>query len=166
MFHTHDDSPTGVQVDNYLQIGVLGYADDAALASASITTMSKRLTNIAEGSEEDADMTLHCGKTKSMIVERQDPIQRPSEEQIKVTETDYKHECEFCGRHFKISRGCRIHKVSCQKWHGLIEEEFEVEQINEVFGTPKDRWFHVQWSGHAPGPRHLGVRPLFDTTRM
>ena len=45
IFRTYDRSPTGVSVGNYLQIGVLGYADDAALVSLSPELMSERLTN-------------------------------------------------------------------------------------------------------------------------
>ena len=33
LFRTHDPTPTGVSMGNYIQIGMLGYADDATLAS-------------------------------------------------------------------------------------------------------------------------------------
>ena len=36
LFRTHNPSPTGVQVGNYLQIGTLGYADDVGIISPSI----------------------------------------------------------------------------------------------------------------------------------
>ena len=150
LFRIHDPSPAGVKVGNYLQIGVLGYADDAALASCSTDDMSRRLTKIADGSAKDADMQLHTGKTKNMHVQRQVKIKPPTAEQIKATEASYKHECEFCGRRFKTLRGMRIHRASCQKWHGLSEKEYELKKINAVFGTPKDRWFRVEWQDH-PG---------------
>ena len=68
LFRLHDKNPIGVRVGNYLQIGVLGYADDAALVSRKTARMSKRLTNISKGSREDADMDLHKGKTETMHV--------------------------------------------------------------------------------------------------
>ena len=86
-----------------------------------------------------------------MIVERQQvKVKPPTVAEILVTEADYKHECEFCGRRCKTKRGLNIHKASCSKWHGLSEEEFEIKRINAAFGTPKDRWFRVEWTGH-PG---------------
>ena len=36
IFRVHDPSPTGVTVGNYLHVGVLGYADDAAIASKGV----------------------------------------------------------------------------------------------------------------------------------
>lgn len=61
------------------------------------------------------------------------------EVEIQQTEATYKHSYEFCGRHFKTLRGMRIHRASCDKWHGLAENVFEIKKINAVFGTPKDR---------------------------
>ena len=73
IFRTFDRSPAGVSVGNYLQIGVLDYADDAALVSLPPNLMSGRLTNVSHGSRTTAaDMKIHTGKTKNMmIVERQ-----------------------------------------------------------------------------------------------
>ena len=87
---------------NYLQIGVLGYADDAALVSLSPELMSARLTSVSLGSKKAADMTIHKGKTKNMIVERQAKIKPPTTAAILETEAEYKNECEYCGRRFKI----------------------------------------------------------------
>ena len=101
LFRVHDPSPTDVKVGNYLQVGVLGYVDDAAFISLDTTTMSTRLTNISIGSHQDADMIIHKGKTKAMHVERQTKMPPPTEKEIKVTEVKYKHECKFCGRRHK-----------------------------------------------------------------
>ena len=95
LFRIHDPSPTGVSVGNYLQIGVLGYADDAALVSLSTGELNQRLSNISRGSRVDADMDIHRGKTKNMVVERQEKMALPTVEAIKKTEAKYKHECEF-----------------------------------------------------------------------
>jgi len=88
--------------------------------------------------------------TKVMQVERQEKTKPPTVEAIKKTEASYKHECDFCGRKFKTKRGMRIHRASCNKQHGLTEEEYEIKEINAVFGTPADRWFRVAWVDH-PG---------------
>ena len=38
--------------------------------------------------------------------------------------------------------------VACNRQHGLTDKEFEVDDINAVFGTPECRWFRVQWAGY------------------
>ena len=38
--------------------------------------------------------------------------------------------------------------ASCDKQHGLTEEEFEIKKINVTFGTPADRWYRVEWRRH------------------
>ena len=73
-------------VGNYLHVGVLGHADDAAIMSHSAETMSKRLSKISTGSRKDADMNIHPDKTVNMIVERQAKIKPPSVEDIKQTD--------------------------------------------------------------------------------
>ena len=95
IFRIHDPSPEGVSVGNYLQIGVLGYADDAALLSTDITALTKRLTYIERGSRENAEMKVHPGKTKTMHVEEQAALPIPTHEQVQATEKGYTHECEF-----------------------------------------------------------------------
>ena len=150
LFRVHDDSPAGVQVGNHLKIGVLGYADNAALASLSPDLMSERLSSISRGSRVDADMTIHKGKTMNMIVERQEKLKPPPVEAIMATEAKYSHECEFCGRRCKTKRGLNIHKAACSKQHGLTDEVFTIERINATFGTPNDRWYRVEWLGY-PG---------------
>ena len=29
-----------------------------------------------------------------------------------------------------------------------MKNTYEIKRINAVFGTPKDRWFRVEWLGH------------------
>ena len=148
LFRVHDPSPEGYSLTNYLQIGVLGYADDAALVSKSADLMSKRLNMVSKGSREDADMNVNADKTKAMHVEEQEDLPALTSEQIKSVEEGYKHECDFCGKKFKTSRGMKIHRATCSCQHGLTDEEFEVLRINAVFGTPPHRWFRVEWKGH------------------
>ena len=150
IFRVHDKNPDGVSLGNYLQVGVLGYADDAALLSLSTSKMSTRLSNVSRGSREDADMTLHKGKTKTMHVRKQECLAPPTVDAIKKTEGAYKHVCKFCDRRCKTLRGLRIHMASCNNQHELTKEAYQCEGINAVFGTPEHRWFRMAWVGH-PG---------------
>ena len=71
IFRLHDKEYAISTEGNFLQVGVLGYADDAALIATSnkaTEILSNRLTNISRGSREDADMHLHKGKTKYIHV--------------------------------------------------------------------------------------------------
>ena len=129
IFRIHDKQPDGTSIGNLLRISVLGYADDAALASTDISKMSTRLSNITAGSKQDADMSIHMGKTKCMHVRKQDPVAPPTVDEIKKTESAYKFECEYCGRRFKTSRGLKIHLAACNNWHGLTEDEYPVEKL-------------------------------------
>ena len=73
VFRICDENPRSVQVGNYLQIGVLGYADDAALAAGStatktsMATMSERISAVSSGSRNEADMHLHSTKNSSQL---------------------------------------------------------------------------------------------------
>ena len=59
---------------------VLGYADDAALAEPTVEAMTKRLTNLADTSESEADMKINMTKTARQHVYKRQPI--------KVTESE------------------------------------------------------------------------------
>ena len=66
LLSVHDPSPVGYSLTNYLQIGVLGYADDVALISLSADRTSKRPNKISKGSRRaDTDMDLNAEKTKA-----------------------------------------------------------------------------------------------------
>ena len=152
IFRVHDPSPAGMTVGNYLHVGVLGYADDAAIASTSVDLLTERLRSIQAGSEADADMQINVTKTKTMHVEKPEKISAPAISAIKETEATYKNACTFCDRKFKTVRGLKIHmaSASCNCQHGLTDESFEVQRINAVFGTVQQRWYRVEWVNH-PG---------------
>ena len=163
LFRLHDKNPAGAKIDNYLEIDILGYADDAALVSRATALMTTRLTSISQGSRTDADMHLHKGKMQTMHVREQEKLALPTFAEIKKTENTYKHQCMFCDRKFKTSRGLHIHMASCNNQHGLTSESFEIDSINATFGTPKNRWFRVSWTGYAASadswdPDHSLVR--------
>ena len=127
LFRLYDKDPEGIKIGNYLQIGVLGYADDAAMLSRATNKLSTRVNKISEKSREKADMLLNKGKTKNMHVRHQEKLAPPSIDVIKKTEDSYKHVCKFCDRRFKTSRGLHIHMASCDNQHGLTPEAFPIE---------------------------------------
>ena len=150
IFRHHDNTGDNVAVGNHLRIGVLGYADDAAIISSSSDTMSDRVSSISHGSRSDADMNINITKTKNLHVARQEKVTAPTLEEMQATEQTFKHECKFFPRKFKTKRGLHIHQASCNCQHGLAEEEDEFGDIDTAFGTVEQRWYRVQWSQH-PG---------------
>ena len=99
--HDHVDSHTGVTIDNYIQVGVLGYTDDVSITSLTVEEKTVSLTSICRGSREDVDMDINKGKTFNMVVQRHPDIALCTDEEILDVENKYKHACEFCDRKFK-----------------------------------------------------------------
>ena len=155
IFRLHDNEGDGVAVGNHLHIGVLGYADDVALASLSTDKMTDRVTSVARGSREDADMNINIKKTKTLHVAEQAVPAVSTVEEMKKTEAEYKHKCIFCPRRCKTARGLKIHMAACNFQHSLTDEEFEINDINATFGTLEHRWFRVCWKNH-PGKDSWG----------
>lgn len=50
IFSGHDDCPTGVKVDNYLNVGLIGHVDDVAITSSDkLTVRPKKSLRAQEG---------------------------------------------------------------------------------------------------------------------
>ena len=94
-------------------------------------------------------MKINKKKTKNLVME-QEKVAVSTVDEMKKAETNYKNQCIFCPRRFKTARGLKIHMASCNCQHGLTDEEFEINDINAVFGTLEQRWFRVCWVNH-PG---------------
>ena len=150
IFRLHDNDGDGITLGNHLHICVLGYADDAALASMETDKMSERVTKVAIGSKTDADMTINKKKTKTLQFAEQQKVATSTVDEMKKTEGEYKHKCIFCPRRCKTTRGLKIHMAACNFQHTLTDGEFEINDINAVFGTLVQRWFRVCWKDH-PG---------------
>ena len=103
----------------------LGYADDVALADdgqpAGIIMATNRVTALATGSKQDADMTIKLEKTKVLHVREQDPITTTTEAEVKKA---CKFSCSHLGCNFKFhtKRGLLVHESHCE-W----KEEFNLE---------------------------------------
>ena len=100
------DKDGGVTVLGVL-LSRLEFADDAALIDESIDKASERISSIAKGSRELADMEVRIDKTETMF---------PRDDACgwEVTfdeyeEVEWNHTCEYCGRGFDTKGGLRIH---------------------------------------------------------
>ena len=67
IFRLHDAEFSDCQGGNFLQVGVLGYADDAALLDDNCEVATKRVTAISQGSKNDADMHINVAKTLNRL---------------------------------------------------------------------------------------------------
>ena len=141
----HDWHPRkGVELGDNI-IHTLGYADDAALLDYDIDVASTRVTDIAQGSKQDADMEISISKTKAMKVCRQGEVSRTTAEEAKKV-------CKFacpnigCTRVFFNKHGMLCHKGRC-KW----KEEYLIDRIADVRGTPRspNQEFFIEWKGYG-----------------
>ena len=134
-------------------IHTLGYADDAALLDSDISTATDRVTSIAQGSEQDADMIISVEKTKAMKVCEQDEV-------TPTTNDEAKKVCKFtctnigCTKVFFNKRGMLCHKGRC-KWR----DEYLIDKIVDVRGPAQTsrQEFLIQWKGY--GREHDSWQP-------
>ena len=97
----------------------LEFADDAALIE-SIDKASERISSIAKGSRELADMEVRMDKTETMFP-------RDDECGWEVTfneyeEVEWNHTCEYCGRGFDEGRPEYSHWCTLQGSERAIRE--------------------------------------------
>ena len=93
-----------LSADEYcaLMFYVLGYVDDVvALISDTVEDMTRRLTAIADGAKEHADMNVSMPKTFTQHVHKRDKL-TVTEAEAKSAEKKYKFKCDFRPRRFKI----------------------------------------------------------------
>ena len=86
-----DTGGQGVSVGEIKELRVLGYADDAAMASITVDEMTQRLTKFADAALARADMQTKLSKTWSQHVRRQEKLEPASEEEILAKEASYDH---------------------------------------------------------------------------
>ena len=99
LIQTYDTTGNGV---NYGKVNIrfLGYADDAAMAElqkkkGQVEVMSNRLTNVADASQSEADMTIRMDKTYSQHIQKQE-VKKVTEEEAIQAAKKFKHQCDFC----------------------------------------------------------------------
>ena len=96
----HDSFPgKGIPLADVM-LHTLGYADDAALLDSGddegVERASRRVTSIAKGSTQDADMVISIAKTKVVHVREQEPATPTTAEEAKKV-------CKFtCPHHMYV----------------------------------------------------------------
>ena len=157
-------------------IEVLAYADDSAIICQSIAEASARVTAVCKGSLEDADMTVHCGKTKTQQFRTQPdtPTLDAKDLEAKILEVNGEgSRCEFCLEVHADEESLRAHQRQCGQARILMyDSEFEAEKIlsvagggRDVDGRPLQRWYQVEWKGSRPAADSLPLNIACGTRR-
>ena len=135
-------------------IHTLGYADDAVLVDEGVEIATERVNAIACGSRRDADMHINVGQTECMHLQQQDPLHKPTSEEVKK-ECKYTCKHKGCMKVFANKHGLRVHEGKCPWKH-----EYDIERILDVRWPQEssmpvghgDTKFLVRWKGY--GQRH------------
>ena len=147
----------------------LDYADDSALQDTSVANASTRVSKLAKGAREDADMVISVPKTEIMQVKAQAPISRFREEDVKML-IDAKVStvcCDSCGRVFDSTWGRDRHtQLYCEEARReIFDEEFSVKKILNARGPPARRFYQVDWgSGVWKAEENIGWEPARHLT--
>ena len=137
----------GFKCGRILRLDVLGYADDVALISSTVEDMTRRLTSIANGARDNADMHVSLPKTFTHHVHKRDKVKITAAE-AKAEEKKYKFKCDFCPRRFKTDKNMQIHRCNCIYNYDTTQEVYEVEEVVGAFGHVDNRWLLVKWKGY------------------
>ena len=146
ILRTHDkDSRKGITLANEL-IHSLGYADDAALVDNDLDVATSRVTSIAKGSKQDADMSINIAKTEVMHVCDQEAVSSTTNEEARKV-CSYKCKHPGCKKVFRNMYGVKCHQGKC-RWR----KSYVMDRILAVIGTTgsKDRRYKVRWHGYGP----------------
>ena len=123
----------------------LGCADDAALLDSDKDVATARVTSIAAGSRDMADMEINVTKTECMRVCTQG--------RVTVSEAEMKKTCKFkcnhvgCGWTFANAHGLKCHQGKCR--HRDVHLVDSILDVRGETGSPK-RQFLVRWAGYGP----------------
>ena len=121
----------------------LAYADDAALLDGDTDTATLRVTAIAKGSAEDADMAINVDKTEVVHFCEQGRV--PTATRADMTGI-CKHVCQHvgCKKVFFNMHGLKCHQGKCKwgQWH-------IVDRILDTRWTKRKREFKVRWEGYS-----------------
>ena len=91
-------------------------------------------------------MEISIPKTEAMLVRKD--VRKDKIEAEEFTDMGFKHVCDWCGMSYPTKDGLCTHiTVHCKVKKGTYEEEFEVEKILDVRGSPEERFYLVRWKG-------------------
>ena len=133
-------------------IEILTYADDFVLIDGTAQSATDRITAIAKGLREVADMDVSVEKTECLFVKHQEKIRTDDlfeAGNAKAQNEVLTHKCEACSRGFSTHQGLKTHeKIWCGWADRLDSEEYEVNRFLEARGSPEHRFYLVSWKGH------------------
>lgn len=125
---------------------VLRYADASGTTTHPRTTyprtadMTQRLTTLADGTIEQADMKVKFSKTytQQKVCKQKAVDKVTTPKKIKTKMKTYPHECEFagagCKARFKTTRGMHIHRARCEfRYYFVSFTEYEIERVVDGF---------------------------------
>ena len=118
-------------------ITTLGHADDAALLDCSKEVATARVSAIAKGSRDDADMFINIGKTEVMHVKEQGRVSTLTASEAKGV---CKHVCPNigCTKVFYNVHGCKCHAGKCNMKDVHLADK--ILAVKEPTGSPKRRF--------------------------
>ena len=148
IFRRHDKMPgKGVALMDTV-LHTLGYADDVATIEEATPEGHERATNrvsaIANGSQQDADMSINIPKTKVLQVGPQESVSPTTAEEARAV---CKYTCrhEGCNHCFMTKHGLLVHEGRCE-W----KNEFVVDSIvDHDDGDMFKRKYLIKWKGCA-----------------
>lgn len=85
----------------------MGYADDVALISSTVEDMTRRLTSIANGARDNADMHVSLPKTFTHHVHKRDKLKVTAAE-AKAEEKSTSSNVTFAPEDSRPTRTCRF----------------------------------------------------------
>jgi len=102
----------GIQINEYLVLSHLAFADDAALGNANAEEASARLTHFDQKAKEEAGMEISIPKTKVQHIQRQPKVGQTTEADIDnlPPEKAFKHKCDKCDMTYPTAHGLAVHK--------------------------------------------------------
>ena len=121
-------------------IEILTYADDFVLIDGTAQSATDRITTIAKGLREVADMDVSVEKTECLFVKHQEKIRTDDlfeAGNAKAQNEVLTHKCEACSRGFSTHQGLKTHeKIWCGWADRLDSEKYEVNRFLEARGSP------------------------------
>ena len=104
---------------------------------------SKRVTKIAQGSRQDADMEISIAKTEVMHVCPQGKVSTTTADEARQV---CKYRCMNvgCNKVFRTAHGMKCHAGKC-RW----KDYYHIEKILAARGNPGSREFLVKWEGYG-----------------
>jgi hypothetical protein len=117
-------------------IEMLACADDFVLIDGDASSATGRITAIAKGLREIADMGVSGEKTECMFVGHQDKIRTDDLFELEdkgALDRVLKFKCEACGRRFSTHQGLKTHENRCGSTGRLDPEQCAVNKISTLF---------------------------------